>query len=241
MCKIDDHHLRQIIDRICGNLDLNSLDRRRAVNRLLIELERLPGRLQSSDPYYLEALDKTWEWVSKSICTFQQRPHLSLEESLVKWINGYLAWRIRDLYLKQNPQYTKEISLDTPTNPSAENSSTLLEQLSETNLGPPTLTGLDGYLEANRTKIIQEIFARFEDYVEKDPEGILRNCYPRNCHQCHCQLLCQRLLFQETPVKVSQLARNLGVNHQTLRYHWKAKCLPLLQRILERLGYSQDE
>jgi len=237
----DDHQLRQLIDRICSNLDLNSSDRRQTVKGLLIELERLPGLLKSSHPYYLEALDKTWEWVSKSICNFKQRPNLSLQESLVKWINGYLSWRIKDLYLRQNYQYRDEISLDTPTNPSSENPSTLLEQLSDTDLDSPTLTGLDAYLEANRTRKIQEIFAKFEDYVEQDPEEILRNCHPRHCPQCHCQLLCQKLLFQEPPVRISQLARDLGVNHQTIRYHWQAKCLPLLQQILENFGYSRDE
>ncbi|NEP10772.1 MAG: hypothetical protein F6K14_11260 [Symploca sp. SIO2C1] len=237
----DDHQLRQLIDRICGNLDLNSSDRRLAVNLLLIKLQRLPGLLTNSHPYYLEALDKTWEWVSKSICNFKQRPHLSLQESLVKWINSYLYWRIRDLSLRQNCQDSEVKSLDSPSDPSGENTSTLLEQVWETNLVPPKVTGLDAYLEANRRRRIQEIFEKFEDYVAQDPEGILRNCHPRNCPQCHCQLLCQKLLFQAPRAKISQLGRDLGVNHQTIRYHWPTKCLPLLQGILESLGYGQDE
>ncbi|GBF79175.1 CHAT domain-containing protein [Aphanothece sacrum] len=241
---ITDKQLQQLIDRISNNPDPKSSARRKAINRLLKELQQLPGLLRSSNRYYLEALDKTWEWVAQNICNFQQRSHLSLQESLAKWINSYLFWRIKDLY--SNRQYSQEISIDMAFNLNDQNPTSLLDQLSKTGFASPTLSGLDAYIEEQRKKKIQDIFERFERYVEEDPEMLLRKCHPRNFPECHCQLLTKKLLLQEPPERLSQIHRefqNLGVKipDQTLRSHWKNKCLPLLQNRLESLGYSKDE
>jgi hypothetical protein len=241
--------IQQLIDRICNNPDPTSSDsdRRKALNRLLLELQQhLPGLLKSSHPYYLEALDKTWEWVSQNICDFQQRSHLSFQESLAKWVNGTLAWRIKDLYLREQRKYHKEGSLDVPLNFNDQNPTSLLDQLSETGFETPSLSGLDAYLEEIRKKKTQEIFERFEHYVEEDPEMLLRNCHPRKFPECNCRLLAKKLLFKEPPERLSKIHReyqNLGLEipYQTLSSHWKKKCLPLLQNILESLGYSKDK
>lgn len=228
--------------RICNNPNLTSSDRLQSINRLLFELQELPGLLKSSHPYYLEALDRTWEWVIQNICKFQQRPHLSLQESLVKWINGYLSWRIKDLY-RQNRDV---LSLDVFINESSENPSTLLEQISETGFDPPKLSGLDAYLENLRKKEIEKIWQKLERYIEEDPDQILSKLHPRKFPDCNCQVLSQKLLLQEPPERLAQIHRefqNLGVSipDKTLRSHWKNKCQPCLQTILESLGYSKDE
>jgi hypothetical protein len=79
-------------------------------------LQQLPGRVKSSDPKYLEALDQTWEWVSRNIDTFEPRPHESIQKSLVKWINDYLIRRIQEI-----------------------------KQLSDTNSDTPSLSDLDEF------------------------------------------------------------------------------------------------
>ncbi|MGB3514405.1 MAG: hypothetical protein WBA93_35375 [Microcoleaceae cyanobacterium] len=189
----------------------------------------------------MEALDQTWEWVSNHICDFQQEPHLLIKESLENWINGYLKWRIRDLYINQAKQHHNELSLDTFMNNNSEKSLTLLEQMSDNSFNPPTLSGINSYIEKRRNQNIQEIFERFERYVEEDPENILQNCHPRQYPDCNCQFLCQKLVFQHPPEKFANISKELKIKYDTLRSFWKRKCLPLLQKKLEEFGYSREE
>ena len=241
-----DEKFQQLVDKICCNSDPKSSERLRAINRLLRELQQLPGLLKSSHPYYLQALDKTWEYVIKNICTFEKKCHLSLQESLVKWINGYLYWRIKDLYHRQEHQYRKELSLDVDINKNDENPLSFLDQLSETGFEPPTLSGLDAYIETLRKKKNEEIWQKLELYIEEDPEQILQKLHPRKFPDCNCQLLAKKLLLKDPLERLAQIHReyqNLGIEIKdyTLRYHWNNMCKPCLQKILESLGYSKDE
>ncbi len=236
-----DEQLLALIDKICRNQEIQSQERRRDIHRFLIECQRLPGLQKSSHPLYLEAVDKTLEWISNNICTFKPQPELSIQMSLLRWINGYLTWRIRDLYLKQISQHRNEFSLDIPINDNSENSSTLLEQMSDNDFETPTLSGIDGYIERLRNQKVQEAFTQLERYVEEDPDQLFQNCHPRQYPYCNCQLLCQRLLFKNPPEKLTHISRQLDIKYDTLRSHWQRKCLPLLQNKLKELGYSGDE
>ncbi|NEO01965.1 MAG: hypothetical protein F6K50_43295 [Moorea sp. SIO3I7] len=233
-----DQQLRALIDRIRGNRDLQSEQRRRDINRLLRECQRLPGLRKSSHPLYLEALDQTWEWVSKNIYKFEPQPDLPVQTSLLRWINGYLKWRIHELYVKQAGH---DISLDLNINKDPDNPLTLLDQLPDGGFETPTISGIDAYIEKVIKQKIQEIFQELERYVEEDPDRIFQKCYPRQCADCNCQLLCQSLLFKYPPDKLTHISRELSVNYNALRSHWKRKCLVLLQKKLKDLGYSGDE
>ncbi len=236
-----EEQLQELIARICEHPDSQSGKWRRDVHRLLVELQRLPGLLKYSHSLYLEALDQTWEWVSRNICTFEAQPNLSIHESLVRWINGYLYWRIKDLDINQAKQHRCELSLDFYVNESSENPLTLLDTISENGFDTPTLNGLDDYIEQIRNLKIQEVFEKLELYVEEDPEQIFQNCHPRKHHDCNCQLLCKRLLFKDPPDKFAHISQELGINYQALNSHWKRKCLLLLQKKLKDLGYLGDE
>lgn len=235
-----DEQLQELIAEICNNTDFHDARRRRNFGRLLIELQRLPGLLKSSHPLYLEALDQTWEWIGKNICAFEHNPSLPISTTLVRWINGYLYWRIKDLYNLTN-QYPCEFSLDVPINESSENYSTLLQQLSDNGFKTPTLSGIDNYIEKIKNQKIQEILKKLELYVNRDPEQIFQNCHPRNHANSNCQFLSQKLLFKEPPQKFTQISKELGINYQALVSHWKRKCMGLLQKKLEALGYSRDD
>lgn len=92
---IRDEQLQTMIDRICTTVNpQNQAQRRKAVNRLLIKLQKLPGLLKSSHSMYLEALDQTWEWLSQNICNFIPSLRGTIQASLMKEINNYLAMRI---------------------------------------------------------------------------------------------------------------------------------------------------
>ncbi|MBE9128198.1 MULTISPECIES: hypothetical protein [unclassified Coleofasciculus] len=232
-----DAQLQELIAKICENLTVKKWEKRRAINRLLLELQHLPGLLKSSHLDYLEALDKTWEWVSRNICRFQLRPRLSIQQSLVRWINGYLVWRIRDLYQQADSVH---YSLDRPIDDRDANPTNWLEQLPETNSEIPILSGIDAYIHQLQNQEIQEIYWKLESYIEQDPEGKLRKCHPRKHPDCNCQLLSQKLLLQSPPVRLTDISRELGVNYRTLKSHWENKCKPLLQEIAVSLGYQRE-
>ncbi|EGJ32514.1 hypothetical protein LYNGBM3L_17080 [Moorena producens 3L] len=236
-----DQQLLALINKICGNQDFQSEERRRDIHRLLLECQQLPGLRKSSYPLYLEALDQTWEWVIKNICAFEPKPDLAVQTSLLKWINGYLIWRIKDLYLNQAYQHSRESSLDVYINENSDNPSTLLDQLPDGGFETPTISGIEGYIEKLRKQKIQETFEQLERYVEEDPDHSFQKCHPRKRPDCNCQLLCQRLLFKDPPEKLTHLSRELGIKYDTIISHWKRKCLPLLQKKLKDLGYSGDE
>jgi hypothetical protein len=235
---ITDEQLQELITKICKNPDPKSWERRQAMNRLLITFQQLPGLRKSPHLDYLEALDKTWEWASKNICDFNPRPHLSIQQSLVNWINGYLYWRIQDLYQRAD---RNQYSLDSVIDNSGENGKNWLEQRSIVNSDIPVLSGIDDHIEKVRKQEIQVIFLELELYIEQDPERKLRSCHPRKSPECNCQILSQRLLLKNPPDRLADISQEFGIKYQTLNSHWNNKCKPLLQTIVVSLGYSRNE
>lgn len=231
-----DERLRQLIAGVCQHSE-GSRERRKAMHRLLIELQRLPGLLKSSHPDYLQALNQTWEWSSRYICsTFEVRTP-SIQESLVKWINGYLYWRIKDLH---SPKAAKLISLDKSIGDNEQGTS-LLEQISDSGLGTPILSGLDCYIEQLQQQKLQRLGLELEHYIELDPRGKLQNCYPRTHPSCNCQLLSQRRYLKEPPDTFQDIAQELQMKPAQITNHWYGRCKPLLQKIAEDLGYEVNE
>ncbi len=231
-----DEQLRQLIATVCQHPN-GSLERRKAMHRLLIQLQQLPGLLKSTHPDYLDALNRTWEWVSRNICsTFELRTP-SIQESLVKWLNGYLYWRIKDVV---SPAASIAISLDKIIG-DHEQGTPLVEQLSETGLNTPTLSGLNGHIERLEKEKIQRIGLDLERYIQQDPEKKLRNCYPRAHPNCNCQLLSQRRYLKDPPDSFQNIAQELNMKSTQLTNHWYGRCKPLLQEIAEDLGYLPNQ
>ncbi len=232
--------LRQLITADCEYPD-ESLEWRKAMHRLLVELQGLPEFRRYCRPdcseYLLDALNRTWEWLSRNIKNFRPRTS-SIREDLVKWINGYLYWRIKDLGSSEPPNH---ISLDTPIG-NSEEGTTFLDLQSETGISTPTLSGLDAYIKQIQQEELQRVGLEIESYIEQDPEEKLRKCHPRNRPDCNCQLLSQRLLIasKDRPDRLADIAREFNINHQTLISHWKKKALPLLQAIAIELGYQHN-
>jgi hypothetical protein len=231
-----DERLRQLIATVCQHPD-GSLERRKAMHRLLIELQQLPRLLKSSHPDYLDALNRTWEWVNRNICSSFELRTPSIQESLVKWINGYLHWRIKDVL---SPQGSKTLSLDKIIG-DPEEGTPLLEQLSQTGLSTPTLSGLSGHIEQLERDNIQRIALDLERYIQQDPKGKLRNCFPRAHPNCNCHLLSIRRYLKDPPDSFSDIAQELNMKSTQLTNHWYGRCKPLLQEIAEDLGYRPNE
>ena len=211
--------LRELIAKICeSSAPFTESQRKRLVDRLLITVQKLPGLVKSSHLDFLEALDQTYLWLSRNICQFQPplNNSLSYEKGLTRWINGYLYRRIQDLY-QQIP--FSQYSLDQTINQGEEDNLTWLYQLPATP-GLPTLNGLEIYIERLQKEKIQDVFLKFECYVDQDFEQRLQNCNPRHFPNCNCQMLCQRILLQNPSEKISELSREFGINYQTLKSHY---------------------
>jgi hypothetical protein len=220
---------------------------KRAIGRLLIYLQGLPEfrrYIQSNSPaYFLDALNKTWEWFSRELRTFKPRTD-SLHQDLIRWINGYLYWRIRD---GASQNLSTELSLDRPIGTDESGAiSSWLNRISSSGeiLGkgftPPSFAGLDAYIETLQTASIQTVGLALETYIEQDPDRKLQNSHPRQNPECNSQMLAQRILLKHPPDKLTDIARDFNANYQTLNSHWKLKTLPLLRDLALEFGYQSE-
>jgi hypothetical protein len=211
-----------------------SAERARAMNRLICAVQCLPGIRKTSHQDYLLALNQTWDWMSRNIDKFQSSTD-SLENDLVKWINGHLSWRIQDLYYpptnKQEP-----LSLD---NQVFEEGNSYLDFLSDDGIGF-NLSGLGEYVDILKQQEEQRIAVKIEEWIEFDPTQELKSCHPRGQKLCDCQLIAYRILMKDPPDSFTEIARNINVPYQTLIAHWKRKCLPILKTQAKKFGYECD-
>ena len=232
-----EEQLQALIDELQHNPE-QSLERRKALNRLLIIIQQFPDIYKSSHQDYPEALNKTWEWVCRKICDFQ--PHSSsIQKSLTQWINGYLKWRIKDLYMSDS-KYT--ISLDRPLSGNEDNDNykaSMLDILADSNSQSISLNLLDLKIAQIQTQDRQCWGERIKQYIEQDEMNELKNCHLKRNPECNCQLLAISLLLQQPPHKIADIARQLNSSNQTIYSHWKRKCLPLLRKISTNLEFHQ--
>ncbi|NEQ38909.1 MAG: hypothetical protein F6K40_22595 [Okeania sp. SIO3I5] len=219
-----EEQLRDLITQISESQN-PSPERQKALNRLLILIQQLPGLYKSSHQNYPEAFNRTLEWASKNIQNFNPRPP-SWEKSFVIWINGYLKWRVRDLYTSENKY---EESIDKPINDDEGQSTTLGEKLAA---NPLSLLEIK-IAELQEAKRQRQGLA-VQEYIQTDPESKLQTSHPRKHPECNCHILAIRLLLEEQ--KISNISREVNISNQTLYSHWKRKCLPLLQEISSKFG-----
>lgn len=225
---------------------------RKAMNQLLMEIQQLPGLVRSSHPDYWEVLDDTLMQLGEKIKEFEPR-YPSMEKSLVVWINRKLRLRyeVRSLSsperIRSKPktaiaEYKAQLrklplSLDTPvSDDSGETFGDLLPDESSS-----TLWDLEAEIQRHQEKLQnQRIGIKMRQYIEQDPEGKLRNCYPRAYPRCHCHLLSQRRCLKEPPDKFKDIAEDLDMALGKVTSHWFDRCIPLLQKIAENFGYRSD-
>ncbi|NJL41891.1 MAG: hypothetical protein HC899_38430 [Leptolyngbyaceae cyanobacterium SM1_4_3] len=233
----------------------SSLVWRRAMNQLLLEIQRLPGLAKSSHPDYPEALNDTFLRLADEIHQFEPQQD-SLKKSLTAWINGKLRlkYRIRELVSPpgtrsrsktrspkiefQRQAQRPPISLDKPLSQDA--STTFGDQLVDSSAC--TIEALDEQIrQAQDEQQRHRIGLQLNQYIEVDPEAKLRQCHPQDYPACNGQMLSQRLLLKCPPDRMADLAREFNINYHTLNWHWKNRGLPLLQAIAKKLGYQPDE
>jgi hypothetical protein len=226
--------LRQQLDAVLA-APIQSAQRARAMSRLLCVLRQLTGIRSVNHQDYLLALNQTWEWMSRNIDEFRSSTD-SLEHDLVKWINGYLYWRIRDIY-QGAPNRQQQISLDEEI---FDNGETYLDLLSESGFLSVNLNTLTEHIKLIQQQDDRAVATQIEAWIEFDPDRQLQSCYPRDRDCCHCQTLSYRLIIKDPPDSLTQIAQDLDIPYQTLVAHWKRRCLPILQNQAQNLGYDSN-
>ena len=233
----NDDQLRDLLKRICDEAStVTPLARRQALTRLLIYIQRSPLLYRSSHPDFADALNRTLAWVSRSIKQFQ--PHSgSVTQDLMRWVNGFLKWRIRDLYSPDLIYYElirsgfAPVELDKPMR-EQESNFTPVVNLTPDPRGWESL--LEQRIETLQQHAQERIGWRITQYLRSDPDNLLRNCHPRNQPGCNCHELVVRLHLNEPRETLRAIANRYSINEQTLHTHWRDKCLPLLQIIALR-------
>ncbi|NJK37667.1 MAG: hypothetical protein HC835_04985 [Oscillatoriales cyanobacterium RM2_1_1] len=227
-----DEQLLKLIHELSQSEPASS-HRRKCFTRLIIMIQRHPNLYRSQHKDYPEALNLTWEWAFKNIDQFDVDKLNTHSDSIVKgfivWINGYLYWRVRDLFFPDS-KYQREISLDKSIAGEPTDSLTLGDLLPSR-----FLNDLEDLVEREQQENRHRLGETIWDYIERDPEHQLRACHLRNHPDCSAQVLAIRLLLRDPPQRIRDIAREFEVSDQTLYSHWKKKCLPLLQEIVHRL------
>lgn len=221
-----------------------SRKRQRALHNLLLVVQKLPKLKKSNHPNYLDALSFTWEWFIKNIDKFEYDPNSVelVERRLTHWVNGYLGWRIRDLYTSDDKY--KYDSLDEPIGDDEDNR-TLGDTISDAR-NNRTLDEMLIFIKNEQLKETRRIGLELELYIENDPDKKLRQCHPTRIpnfdpEKCNAQVLAQRMLLKDPPDKLKPISREMDIQYQTLVSFWKRKGLPLLQEIVIELGYQPPE
>lgn len=226
--------LEELIYQLTENAELGGVERSRLRNRFLIKVSKLEGLYRSRHIEYLEALDKTFEWLINSLEKFKPTPGRSVEESLTTWINGYLRYRVMDLYIASNKN--EIYSLDQPISSQEKSSYNWLDEISNANAEVPVLSGLEAYIERIETAEKMFTLKKLEEQIKFDRHNNLKNCHLRNRKNCNCQMLSNRLLIKDPPDRFPDISREFDVNYQTLKSHWERKCKPCLREIYDQLN-----
>jgi len=226
---MDDLLLQELIKRICQCPE-NSWERGRLLNKLILDLSKDKKLLKTSHYDYLEALNLTWLWLCKNICRIFANQKLN-RETLLKIINSYLYWRIKDLYIPEKRLFSLEVDVIVSTDEVIALGNTFLTT---------NVTGIDRHIERWQLQENEKISLELEKYIEKDPQNKLQNTYIKNVPICNCQFLSRQLLLKAPPEKVSNIARELYLSQSTIHSFWKRKCLIMLREIAIELGYKSE-
>jgi hypothetical protein len=226
--------LRQLV-QVLQHIQKGSREWRKAMNQLLGWIPTLPKLARCTHPSYPDVLNETLELIFEKIQEF--RPRLaSVTHSFVAWINYKLRHKYRVLELcREQPA----LSLDTEIF-EGESKTTFVELLADPH--PSTIWELEEKIacwqqQENSKRIGKQLW----NYIQRDPDGRLRNCVSRGHPHCSCQEIAIRLYLGTPPQKLPKIAEELNIPYQTLIYQWKNKFHPLLQTIAREFGYSPNQ
>ncbi|MBW4509071.1 MAG: sigma-70 family RNA polymerase sigma factor [Scytonematopsis contorta HA4267-MV1] len=207
--------LKQLVEQACGHPS-GSLQR----SRLLTQIIRLCSHKlwKEHTPYYQDALQQTWIYFCSNLCesttTKAYDPSIS---SVTFWLNTYLRYKLRDLYIEQQRVKAKTVSTKTRQSTSGEVSETeIIDSLPASPDVPP---------------ILEDV----RMWAETDSDGELRHTHIQGRPDINCQMLILKRLPPEVGWK--ELAEEYNLTVSTLSSFYQRQCLPRLRKFAEKEGY----
>ncbi len=180
-------------------------------NRYLTKIIRCiaPRLWRAHTPYYADALQKTWEYFVKRICTTYDPDRASI----ATWLNVYLRYRHQDLVEEAQQEAQRLISIEADR--------VDLDHLPYQSLGQIP----------SRDYGSIELLERLRHWAATDPKGILQ----RTCLQKRPDINGQRLILLRLPPEQSwrEISALFNVRVSTLSSFYQRKCLPLLRAFAE--------
>ena len=254
-----DEQLRQLLQLLKDSQE-GSKEQERLKNQLCQLIPHLPGIRKNRDANpnidFDGAVNEAYGGFFKTLPRFFREIDLdniadnALQTRVVKLFNTIVKRKVYDQYRKLERQpFT--FSLDAPTK------SKKGEQFdSEGVADDTTVIGIEQLIEQEQAKNERRIGRQLWQYIEDDPRGELRNSYPnekidkkkpnnpenrRPRPDANSHVLALRLLLQDPPDKLSEIARELNIDYQTLSSHWKRTGLALVKEIALKFGYQPEE
>jgi hypothetical protein len=165
--------------------------------------------------------------VRNEICiSFYPTGYLAIR-SLESWIKRKLRLRYLQYDIYRNRQREpKKISRD-------DESEVIRDKLEfDEWKQQPTLEGLEKIIEAEQEVEQQRKrsnLSSFKEYVDSDPDGILKNKVVPGATTCNYQILIQRLVLQIPPESLTKIADEFGIDYNALVAHRNRHFYPTVQ------------
>jgi hypothetical protein len=213
--------------------------RRKTIQSLLALTDYLPKSKTKEridlglQPYYDEAVKDTEKYMIKHLEKFPERYDLDINNAspsevtqyFVRWYNLNIKSDCIDVWRRYKK--IKFVDLDAPT--SQENATSKGETIADTK----PLLPIDEVEQKER-------FRQLKAYFETDQEQRLRNCATRKYPSCNCWELIKRRILTSPPQTFQEIKKDLGIPLDNITRLWYNKCVPLLAKIAEEIGYEID-
>lgn len=210
----------ELIAKACQYLP-GSLKRGRFLNKLIREIVKSGKLWKENTPYYEEALQKTWIYLSHNLCeaTTAKRPYDPKESCISTWLNAYLKMRLLDCRIEQQEEQEQQtrrriVSLE------GEQDEAIINSIENQQAEPDS------------SFYVAEVI----EWIETDPNNELKSRHVRGKPQINCQILLQRqCLYGQS---FQEIAKELGCASSTLYELFNNDCRHLLQKFCEDQGYQ---
>ena len=140
--------LAELIQEVCQHPP-KSPQRRKAMNRLLIEIQKLPKLGKSNSINRLAALNQTLFYVSKNICIKFDYHQPNVEKRFVQWFNKTFHYRLRD-----SENTSKE-----------DGKIPFQDWMNQDNINLPNRDLLDKHIEKIERKNKEELACKIKNYI----------------------------------------------------------------------------
>jgi len=199
---------------------------------LLSKLQKLPRLSKNySSALYLpdfeEIFNDTLLAIAQNVCQEFQSDETDYEKSLVNWINYKLRLHFKTKDVQRQAKH-KPLSLDRYIND--EEQGTFLEQLPD----QITLNTIEQLIEEQQMATVAARSRQIWQYIEQDPDNLLKNCQIAQNNLCNCHYLAQKRYLEEPSLSFKEIAADFVIPMGTLTAHWHRRCKPLLIDIAEK-------